>query len=282
MRQRFRRLPASRPIFSISHCPHLNGRRLRGSGRDCSRRRDNRVIRTPLVSYFESRDVLTEPEREVLKDGIKRIRTVAGGHDLVCEGDAPSESCIMLTGFSIRYNLMSDGRRQISAFHIAGDFVDLHSLLLGPMDHSVGTLGETTVGYVPHDYLREITVNHPHLARLLWLSTLIDAAMHRRWIVAAGKLDAVGRVAHFICEIFVRMQLVGLTEERSFRLPINQTVLSDAMGLSVVHVNRTLQKMRRDGLIRWQGDRVDILDWQRLQAASEFDPAYLNVSREPR
>jgi CRP-like cAMP-binding protein len=236
----------------------------------------------PLIRALEYRDRLSDEERAILNAGLSRIRTVAAGHDLVEEGDIPTESSLQLSGFSVRYHLMSDGSRQISAFHIAGDFVDLHSLLLGRMDHSVGAITEVTVAAVPHTYLREITAAHPHLSRLLWLSTLIDAAMHRRWLVAAGRLDAVGRVAHFLCEVFVRMRMVGLTNGFAFRLPISQSVLSDAMGLSLVHINRTIQKLRAQQLIRWHLDAVEILDWEGLQAVSEFNPDYLNIESMPR
>lgn len=236
----------------------------------------------PLIRNLEYRDHLSEEERELLDAGLTRVRTIAAGTDIVCEGDRPSESCLVLSGLSVRYNLMNDGSRQISAFHIPGDFVDLHSLLLGKMDHNVGAITEATVAFVPHTYLREIAAAHPHLGRMLWLSTLIDAAMHRRWIVAAGRLDAAGRVAHFLCEVFERMRVVGLTEGMAFRLPISQSVLGDAMGLSLVHVNRTIQKLRSLGLIRWQTDVVEIVDWNGLQEISEFDPDYLNLKKVPR
>lgn len=236
----------------------------------------------PFILNLEMRDRLSDEEREVILGGFSRHRRVPAKKDIVGEGDTPTESCVMLSGFSARYHILGDGGRQISAIHIAGDFVDLHSLLLGRMDHGVAALTDCAVALVPHDYLRGVTETHPHLARLLWLSTLIDAATHRRWLVASGRLSAAGRVAHFLCEMFMRLRVVGLTENRTFRLPISQMELSDAMGLSLVHVNRTVQELRRRGLIRWQNEEVAILDGDTLQEMAQFDPTYLNLDAEPR
>lgn len=236
----------------------------------------------PLLRNLQNRDILSEAERTVLATGNWRHRRVEAGADIVREGQSPTESCLMLSGYSARYHLLSDGRRQISAIHIAGDFVDLHSFLLDRMDHSVGAITDVTIALVPHHVLREFTESQPHLTRMLWLSTLIDAAMHRRWLMAAGRLNAVGRVAHLICEMHVRLDVVGHVTDRTFRLPLSQTELSDAMGLSVVHINRTLQQLRKQGLISWQGETVRILDWPALQEVAEFDPAYLNLGAEPR
>lgn len=236
----------------------------------------------PLIAYLEHRDRLNDEERAVLERCAQNVVEVPAGVDIVLEGSKPAVCCLMLGGLSARYHLMADGGRQISAFHIAGDFVDLHSLLLGRMDHAVGAISPVTLATVPHDFLRGLTNTHPHLTRLLWLSTLIDAAIHRRWIMANGGLDAVGRVGHLVCELYSRMRIVGLCDGWSFHLPINQTVLADAVGLSVVHVNRTVQRLRRANLLRWQGDQIEILDFERLAALAEFDATYLNLEPEPR
>lgn len=238
--------------------------------------------KNPFILNLEYRDRLSAEERSVIEQGFSRHRRVAAKSDIVSEGARPTDSCLMLSGYSIRYHVLGDGRRQITAMHIPGDFVDLHSLLLDRMDHSVGALTDCVVALMPHEYLRRVTETHPHLARMLWLSTLIDAAVHRRWLVAAGRLSAVGRIAHFVCEMFVRLRVVHMCDGYTFRLPINQAELSDAMGLSVVHVNRTIQDLRKQGMIAWHGDEVKILDWDRLQEAAEFDPTYLNVVMEPR
>lgn len=237
----------------------------------------------PLTLQLSARDRLSPEEQEILDDlASLGARQFAAGDNLVLEGDVPTGSCLMLSGYSARYHVLSDGKRNISAIHVPGDFVDLHSLLLQPMDHGVVAISAASVVLVPHARLRKLTESHPHLSRLLWLSTLVDAAMHRRWLVASGRLSPVGRVAHLICELFVRLQTVNQVEGYRFWLPMTQAQLSDAMGLSTVHINRTLQEMRRRGMISWSGADVEILDWPALQSAAEFDTGYLNLQTRPR
>jgi CRP-like cAMP-binding protein len=235
-----------------------------------------------LLLYLARRDAVSAEERRILDDMFSRQRLVDAKQDIVREGDQPTESCMLLSGFAARYHLLADGKRQISAIHVPGDFVDLHSLLLGRMDHSVVAMSECSVSLVPHQILRRITETQPHLTRLLWLSTLIDAAIHRRWIVTSGRLPASGQLAHLFCEIYCRLSVVGLTDGLRFQFPISQIELGDALGLSSVHVNRTVKELRAQGLIRWHGSEVTILDWQGLQEYGQFDPTYLNLDVEPR
>jgi CRP-like cAMP-binding protein len=240
------------------------------------------TIPNPFLLNLECRDQLSDSEKSIVKQLSERRQRFAAKSDIVSAGESPRNSCLMLSGLSARYNLLDDGRRQITAVHVPGDFVDLHSLLLTVMDHSVLALSDCEIAMVPHDFLRELSVAEPHFTRLLWLLTVIDAAIYRRWLVASGRLSSVGQIAHFLCEIFVRLDTVLLAENFTFRLPMSQLDLSDAMGLSVVHANRTLQHLRRDGLIQWQGDTVRILDWPGLQDVAEFDPTYLNLKSTPR
>lgn len=236
----------------------------------------------PLILKLERRDQLSPEERQRLETAIARVREVGADEDIVREGSRPAESSLLLEGFAARYKLLSNGRRQITALHVAGDFVDLHSFLLHTMDHGVVSLSPCRIALVPHAVLHEITEHCPHLTRLLWLSTLIDGATHREWLVAMGRRPALGHAAHLLCELFTRLQAVGLTTERSFRLPITQTEFGDALGLSTVHVNRVLQEIRAEGLITWESGLVTIHDWDRLRHMAEFDPTYLNLWSEPR
>jgi CRP-like cAMP-binding protein len=150
------------------------------------------------------------------------------------------------------------------------------------MAHGVIALSRVKVAQVPHEQLRQITESHPHLTRLLWLATLIDAAIHREWIVSMGRRDGPQRLAHLLCELFVRLRAIGLANDYSFPLPLTQAELGDVIGFSVVHANRMVQTLRKDGLVRWQELRVEILDWERLQELADFDADYLSLHREPR
>jgi CRP-like cAMP-binding protein len=235
-----------------------------------------------LVRKLEQRDVLSDDERRAVANAVSRIKSFRADEDIVPDGSRPSESNLLIEGFACRSKTMADGRRQITALHVPGDFVDLHSFLLKTMDHAVVALTSCKVALVPHDTLRTITERHPHLARMLWLATLIDASIHREWMTGMGRRTALGQVAHLVCELFLRLQVVGLTEGSSFRLPITQQELGDMLGLSGVHINRVLMELRGQSLITWRGDTVSVDDWEGLKQAAEFDPTYLHLQQEPR
>ncbi|HEY9013030.1 MAG TPA: Crp/Fnr family transcriptional regulator [Devosia sp.] len=235
-----------------------------------------------LYARLGWRDTLTDEERRALLGIAEATKVYPAGTDVVREGDRVTRSTLVVDGFATRYRMMQDGERQITNIHIAGDFVDLHSFLLKVMDHSVGALSDCTMVTFAHDDLREVTSQYPHLTRLLWLSTLLDSAINREWIVSLGRLSALQRLAHLVCELYVRLQVVGRARDNSLTVPITQVELGDTLGISSVHVNRVLQEMRERNLVTWKGPRIDILDWDALAAAAEFDVRYLHLEREPR
>lgn len=236
----------------------------------------------PLIRRLERRDVLSDEEKEVLRAAVASTRDAGPGEDLVREDSRPRESTLILEGFTGRYTILKDGKRHISALHVAGDFVDLHGFLLKTMDHGIVTLSPCRIACVPHDALGDITERYPHLTRLLWLSTLLDAAIYRTWLVCLGQKDALARMAHLICELALRLEVVGLAKRRRFRLPITQAEFGDALGMSTVHANRTVQELRARSLITWQDQQLTILDWDGLNRVAEFNATYLNLEREPR
>jgi CRP-like cAMP-binding protein len=235
-----------------------------------------------LIRKLECRDSLSQSEKDALEGAVARIEDFPSGSDLVQEGQRPADSSLLLAGLAARYTLLSDGARQFTAIHIAGDFVDLHSFLVKKMDHGVMALTPCRVAKVPHETLRELSERHPHLARLLWLSTLIDAAIFRQWLVGAGRRSADSHMAHLFCELLVRHRVTGIARGDSFPLPITQNELADALGLSAVHVNRVLKDLRADGLVAWRDGVLSIPEFDRLAERAEFDPTYLVLDREPR
>jgi CRP-like cAMP-binding protein len=236
----------------------------------------------PLILNLEKRDRLSATEKALLSEAPAETQGFSRHEDLVREGSEPAYSSVLIDGFAARYKLLANGRRQLTAIHIAGDFIDLHGFLLKPMDHSVAALTPCTIAKVPHDRLKRISETSAHLARLLWLSTLIDAAIHREWIASIGGRTAISRLAHLLCELFVRLQAVGRTDGGSFDLPLTQMEIAEAHGLSLVHANRSIRALRATGAVRWSDGRVVIQDWQRLQEIGDFDPTYLNLERKPR
>jgi CRP-like cAMP-binding protein len=228
---------------------------------------------TPLFLNLGQHDILTESEKALLN---------AARDDIVSVGSRPLHSSLLLDGFAGRYKLLADGGRQITALHVAGDFVDLHAFLLKTMDHGIVALSRCRAGFARHTALKKITEKAPHLSRLLWLDTLVDGAIHREWIVSMGRKSRKSQLAHLICELFVRLEGVGRTNGSSFYFPLSQSEMADVLGLSSVHMNRVIQSLRREGLISWVNQTITILDWDRIREVAEFDPTYLSMVREPR
>lgn len=234
-----------------------------------------------LIEKLMRRDLVSATEIAALAEVLDPPRKVDASVDIVLEHAYTEHSILLLEGFTARYSTLSDGRRQITEINVAGDFVDLHSLLMKQMDHGVVTLCPCVIAHAPHSRLRKLTEEHGHLTRLLWLDTIIDAAIHRQWLVAMGRRSGLGHLAHLVCELFTRLSAVGLNDGQTFQMPMTQTVLSDALGLSTVHVNRLIAELRREGLVRWTNPEIEILDWPRLAQIAEFDPTYLRLHSQP-
>ncbi|GLK49352.1 Crp/Fnr family transcriptional regulator [Brevundimonas intermedia] len=234
-----------------------------------------------LIDKLSQRDHVSPEEIEALRDVLGTPQEVRGGVDIVKEHAHPQQSTLLISGFSARYSSLSDGGRQITEINVPGDFIDLHSLLMKQMDHGVVALTDCVVAPAPHVKLIALTERHPHLTRLLWLDTIIDAAIHRQWLVAMGRRSGLGHLAHLICELYLRLQAVGQSGRLRFDLPLTQAVLADALGLSTVHVSRLVTELRGEGVINWSGGQVEILDWHRLAEIAEFDATYLRLQNEP-
>lgn len=235
-----------------------------------------------LIQKLEKRDELSAAERQALSGIIVRHRSCRAGDVIVLEDTTLTESTLLLEGFTARSKTLKDGKRQITAVQVTGDFVDLPSFVLKTIDHTIEALTPCRIANVSHKDLEIITEQFPHLTRMLWLTTVIDAAIHRAWLVSMGRRSSLGQIAHFVCEMYLRLQMVGQTEGTTLRLPFTQVELGDIMGLSSVHVNRVLQELRAQALLQWQGQLVTITDWDRLADAAEFDPTYLSLRREHR
>ncbi len=206
------------------------------------------------------------------------VKKLSGQTPIAREGDRMSQCGLLIEGFACRCKTTDSGKRQILSIHIAGDIPDLQSLHLHVMDHDLTTLGACTVGFIPHDALRNLTYDRPRVAEALWRETLIDAAVFREWIVNVGRRPARTRLAHLLAEVGRRLELVGLSSADHFDLPMTQIDLADALGLSAVHVNRVIQELRRGGLLELRKHSVFLRDLPRLQEIAEFDDLYLHQS----
>lgn len=177
---------------------------------------------------------------------------------------------------------LAHGGRQISELQFAGDFTDLHGFTLKRLDHNVATITRCRVAILPHDRLRQMFDRFPHLMRVYWLMTNVDASIHREWTVSLGQRSAISRTAHLFCEIRERLNVVGLVEGDALELPLTQQELGECLGLTSVHINRTLQEMRRRELITLEARKLTVLDLKALRTVAEFNPDYLYLEKRPR
>ncbi|HEV2564189.1 MAG TPA: Crp/Fnr family transcriptional regulator [Microvirga sp.] len=230
-----------------------------------------------LVRKLESIATLTDEQRQAIESLPVRTYDLRARQDIVRDGDKPSHCCLILEGWACRYKVLGDGRRQILSFHIASDLPDLQSLHVPTMDHGLGTLTKATVAFIPHESLRDLTLQHPSIGALLWRDTLIDAGIFRAWMVSMGRRSAFEQVAHLFCELYLKLQAVGLAEHYRCPLPITQIDLADTLGLTSVHINRVLKEMRGRSLITLRGHTLVIEAWDELLRIAEFDPTYLQL-----
>jgi CRP-like cAMP-binding protein len=212
----------------------------------------------------------------------ERLQRLSAREDLISERERPTSVRLIMSGWAARYKLIGDGRRQILAFLVPGDTCDLNIYMLREMDHSIGALTAVTFADVSRETMDRVLAEYPRLAQALLWEQLVTAAIQREWTFNIGRLSAFERVGHLMCEIFLRLRSVGLTEADSCELPLTQPDLADATGLSAVHVNRTLQELRAQNLITLRGKELTIPDLQALQTASQFDPNYLHLDRDGR
>ncbi|MEA1834758.1 Crp/Fnr family transcriptional regulator [Methylobacterium durans] len=236
-----------------------------------------------LIRKLEQFTRLSSEDKWALEDAASRKARLVDPHqDIISEGDNPQHVNLILEGWACRYKHLEDGRRQIISFFLPGDLCDPHVFVLREMDHSIGTLTPVRLAEISGDTILNLTDHHPRITKALWWEMLVSAAIQREWTVNIGQRMGVERLGHILCELFIRLRGVGLADGDSCLLPITQTDLGDATGLSNVHVNRVLQELRGAGLIVLRGKRLTIPDLEALQRVSLFNVNYLHLDREGR
>jgi CRP-like cAMP-binding protein len=233
----------------------------------------------PIIRKLESIFVLSDEERAAVNALPMQVQDLKADQDIVRVGDRPSRSFALLEGYTHTYKITGEGKRQIMAFHIPGDIPDLQSIHLKVLDNSVATLTRCKVGFIPHEVLRGLCRTYPRINDALWRETLIEGSIFREWMTSIGQREALSRVAHLLCEWVVKLQAIGLVKDFTCDLPITQNELGDALGISTVHINRTLQDLRAEGLIALRGATLTVLDWDGLQRVGDFDPMYLHIDQ---
>ena len=231
---------------------------------------------------IRARADISPDEERAIRDLASEVTDVAPDRTLVRHDQELSHSILLLSGWLARAKDLASGQRQLAELHVAGDFADLHGFTLKYLDHDVITLTRCRLALVPHERLKELTERFPRLTRIYWLLTNIDASIQREWTLSLGRRTAVQRMAQLFCELNVRLSIAGLAERDSYEFPLTQTELGECLGLTSVHVNRTLQAMRAEGLIDLAGRRVTIHDLDELKRVAEFDGRYLYIENRPR
>ena len=236
----------------------------------------------PFLLKLRARDDLSPEEEAAVRGLVGSFVDVAKDRTIIRHGEELQHSVLLLSGWLARAKDLPGGERQLAELHVPGDFADLHSFTLKRLDHDVISITPCKLALVPHPRLREITEQHPHLTRVLWLMTNIDASIQREWTLSLGQRTAISRMAQLFCELNIRLGLVGVVQGNSFDFPLTQVELGQCLGLTSVHVNRTLQELRRRGVVELHGGRLTILDPEALRQVAEFDDTYLYVEKRPR
>lgn len=222
---------------------------------------------------------LSADDRESLSEMTSsNVRSIRSRRDIIREGEQPGFVNLILDGWAIRHKMLEDGRRQILAFLIPGDLCDLNAFILQEMDHSIGALTPVTIAQVPREIFEDIQRNSPRLYQALCWDQLVQQAIQREWTLNLGQRSAIERIAHLLCELFKRLNTVGLCANGSCQIPLTQTDLSEATGVTPVHVNRTVQELRSQGLIQWKGRDLQVPDMDALKRLAMFNDNYLHLS----
>ena len=230
---------------------------------------------TAHLRKLRRRIAISSDEERVIRGLVSETRRYRSDEMIVRAGEELNSSTLLLDGWLARAKDLPGGERQVTELHVAGDFADLHGFTLKRLDHDVMTMSEVTVAIVPHERLNDLTNDNPRLGRVYWFATNIDAAIHREWALSLGQRSALSRMAHLFCELYTRLEVVGRTSSNGYDFPLTQRELSECLGLTVVHANRTIQELRRRGLVELENRRLTIRDRRGLEGVAQFDPTYL-------
>ncbi|WP_076068274.1 Crp/Fnr family transcriptional regulator [Sphingomonas montana] len=230
----------------------------------------------PFVQKLRGLAELTAIDAAALERIMSHPHRYAARQDLIREGDETGPMFVILDGWACRYKILPSGTRQIMAFLMPGDACDLHIKLLAKMDHGIQALTPAVVARVSQDDMHAVMQNHRSIALAMYSAQLVDEAIMRAWIVSMGRRSSIERVAHLMCELYLRGRTIGLTQDGEFAMPLSQIVLADALGMTPVHINRVLRELRLDGAMSLTRGSVTISDPHKLARIAGFDENYLH------
>jgi CRP-like cAMP-binding protein len=237
----------------------------------------------PFLHRLENYTRLSQSDRDsALRLWSERRQGFRAKDDVVREGEEPRFVRLVTDGWACRYKYLEDGRRQVLGLFMPGDICDLNVFVLREMDHFIGAVTPLTVAQISREVFEEVTLAHPRLLQALWWDALVSSAIQREWLVNLGQRSAYERITHLLCETYLRMRAAGLARGPSCEFPLTQTVIADISGLSTVHVSRTFQTVRDEGLMEIRDKVLTIHDLAAAMSACQFNPGYLHLDREGR
>ena len=233
----------------------------------------------PLTLKLEQFTRFEPSERRRLDELIRATSQFRRGEEILSAGRKADHIHLVMDGFAARAKVLRNGERQLMAFLIPGDLCDVEVFVLEAMDHDIVALADTTCALIPAAEMERVLTESTNLTRAIWWSTMTDSAVLREWIVNHGIRDALGRVAHICCELLIRYRIVGRARDNTIPFPLTQEELSEATGMTPVHLNRVLQQLRADGLIELGHKMLTVLDFERLSDLAQYEPSYLHLVR---
>lgn len=230
-----------------------------------------------MLKNLELRSQLADEDREAVLSLPYTLKTLEPSTYTVREADPPTACGVLVSGFAYRQKLAGDGQRQIVALHIPGDAIDFQNLFLDVADHSVQMLTRGEVAFIARADIQNLARSRAAIGHAILVKILVEASIFREWVLNVGRRDSRSRLAHLLCEFAVRLEAEGLADEYRYELPMTQEQLADAVGLTPVHVNRTLKALEADGLITRNKRLVSFPDWRRMREAGDFNQRYLHL-----
>lgn len=233
-----------------------------------------------MIRKLATRVALSDDDRAAILSLPYVQKTWPPASYIVREGELPQKYCALIqSGFAFRQKNTAQGSRQIVSLHLTGDFLDLQNLFLNLSDHNVQALTALDTVGIERNALQQLTLQNPAIGRAMWIETLVDASIYREWVMNVGRRDARSRIAHVLCEFALRMKAAGLGTEKRFELPVTQEQLADMVGLTPVHVNRTLKSLAADGIVHRDRRFIAFSNWNQISALADFNPLYLHLDQ---
>jgi CRP-like cAMP-binding protein len=233
-----------------------------------------------MVRKLRTRTKLDEADRGAILALPYVPRSYNATSYIIREGaPAPSHCDFIQEGFAFRQKLTANGARQIVSLHLAGDFIDLQHLFLNMADHNVQALTELKTVGIERDAIQRLVLDRPAVGKAMWIDALVDSSIYREWVVNVGRRDARQRIAHVLCEIYLRTQAAGIASDGKFEFPLTQEQLADVVGLTPVHVNRTLKSLVKDGILQRDKRNISFSDWGLIASIGDFNSLYLHLDQ---